>query len=364
MSEIGGVNLPTTALSWLSVNELSALAGNSERNARDACQRCHDGGAWHGVALVVRKRDGKAYEVFAPSLPPDLYDKWLATQPKPPVPVQEPVQLPTTLENRSGKMTAPEDWTEAKWKRELIEDALALPARSRARGSFIKDIAAREHTKPCGKVVRIPERTLHEWIEQLESRGIEGLVRKRRSDANESRVLISRRWDSACPLPADSKGAIKAAIEAYIAELWRSGAPGWKHVTELGQTLLMTQSHKAGWPDASPENCKLTRHFVEKFEVHRLVHIAEKDAKRYFDDHRPRVIRDSSLLLPMQMVVGDVHPVDILVTRSDGSTATPRLIAWYDVATHRLFANLILLDKGKGITRAHVWASFAAMVEA
>lgn len=65
----------------------------------------------------------------------------------------------------------------------------------------------------------------------------------------------------------------------------------------------------------------------------------------------------------MQEVVGDVHPVDILVTRPDGSTATPRLIAWYDVATHRIFATLTLLDKDTGITRADVWNSFAAMVE-
>lgn len=362
MSEIG-VNLPTTALHWLTVKELSALAGNSERNARDACQRCHEGGAWHGVALVVRKHDGKAYEVFAPSLPPNLYAKWLAAQPKPTVPVQDPVQLPATLENQPGKMTNPEDWPEAKWKRGLIEPALDLPARSRERASFIKDIAAREHTKPCGKVVRIPVRTLYQWIEKFESLGIGGLVRQRRSDANGTRGLISRRWNAACPLQADSKNSIKAAIEAYIADLWANGAPGWKHVVELGHTKLMTMSHDAGWQEASLENCKLTRHYVEKFGKHRKVHLY-KDAKRYFDKDRPRIIRDSSLLLPMQLVVGDVHPVDILVTRPDGTTATPRLIAWYDVATHRIFATLILLDKGKGITRAHVWASFAAMVEA
>lgn len=363
MSEIGGVNLPTTVLSWLSVKELSALAGNSERNARDACQRCHEGGTWRGVAMVVRKRDGKAYEVFVPSLPPDLYTKWLVAQPKPPAAVQEPVQLPATLENRHAKLAAPESIEEAKWKRGLIEPALAYPARSRARGSFIKDIAAREHTKPCGKVVRIPERTLYQWIERLESLDIGGLVRKRRHEKG-PRVLISRRWDAECPLPADRKGSIKAAIETYIKSLWSNAAPGWPDVARFGQTELMRLSHDAGWQEASLENCKLSRHFVEKFEKWRLMHMAKNDAKQLFDKHRPRVIRDSSLLLPMQMVVGDVHPIDILVTRPDGSTATPRLLAWYDVATHRIFATLTLLDKGKGITRADVWASFAAMVDA
>jgi hypothetical protein len=360
MSELGG--LPVPVGEWLSSKELAALAGIIPRNASDAFKRCVEGGEWRGYSLVVRRRDGKAYEVHAPSLPLDLYIKWQAVQPKPPVPVQEPVQLPATLENQGDKLTDPEKWPEANWKRALIEPALAYPANTKARGSFIKDIAAREHTKPCGKVVLIPERTLYQWIERLESLGIGGLVRKRRHEKG-PRVLISRRWDAECPLPADKKGDIKAAIETYIKSLWGNADPGWPDVARFGQTELMRLSHDAGWPDASLENCKLTRHFVEKFEKWRLVHMAKKDAKQLFDKHRPRVIRDSSLLLPMQIVVGDVHPVDIVVTRPDGSIATPRLIAWYDVATHRIFATLTLLDKDTGITRADVWASFAAMVE-
>lgn len=346
----------------LSTTEFAALADIDDRNARKAFKRCLDGKEWNGHALAVRKH-GRAYEVSALSLPPELLAKWLATQPKSSAPVQEPVQLPATLENQHDKLTDPEKWSEATWKRALIEPALTYPARSRARGSFIKDIAAREHTKPCGKVVRIPERTLYQWIVRLESHDIGGLVRKRRHEKG-PRVLISKRWDAECPLPADSKISIKAAIETHIKSLWGNAAPGWPDVARFGQTELMRLSHDAGWPDANLENCKLTRHFVEKFEKWRLVHMKNKDATRLFDRHRSRVIRDSSVLQPMQMVVGDVHPVDILVTRPDGITATHRLIAWYDVATHRLFATLTLLDKGKGITRADVWASFAAMVGA
>lgn len=355
-------SLPAPLGEWLSSKELAALAGIHQRKASEACKCCHEGGKWRGNALSVRRKDGKAYEAHAISLPPDLFAKWLATQPKPSVPVQEPVQLPATLENRHDKLAAPESIEEAKWKRALIEPALAHPARSRERGSFIKDIAAREHTKPCGKAVRIAERTLFKWIESFESDGLQGLARKRRREG--ARVLITQKWDAECPLPEEMKTGIKAAIETYIKSLWASANPGWPDVARFGQTQLMQLSHEAGWQDATLENCKLTRYLVEKFESWRIVHTKGKDAKQLFDKHRPRVIRDSSLLQPMQMVVGDVHPVDIRVTRADGSTATSRLIAWYDVATHRIFATLILLDKGKGITRAHVWASFAAMVEA
>jgi hypothetical protein len=193
---------------FLTTTEFAALADIDDRNARKAFKRCLDGKEWNGHALAVRKR-GRAYELNVLSLPPDLYAKWLEAQPKPPAPVAEPVQLPATLENRHDKLAAPESIEEAKWKRALIEPALSHPARSRARGSVIKDIAARKHTKPCGKSVRIAERTLFQWLERYESDGLQGLVRQRRRE--EARVLITKKWDSDCPLPADSKSSIKAA---------------------------------------------------------------------------------------------------------------------------------------------------------
>jgi hypothetical protein len=361
MSELGSLSAPVAA--WLSSKELAALAGIIQRNARDACKCCYEGGKWRGHALEVQKKNGKAYEVHAPSLPPDLFDKWLESQPKPPAPVQAPAptQLPATLENRAEKLASSKALEEAKWKRWLIEDALAHPARSRERGSVIKDIAALKHTKPCGKIVRIAERTLFDWIERFENDGLQGIVRKRRHDG--PRVLITQKWDAACPLPDGIKGGIAAAIDKYIVNQWRSANPGWCYVADHAQSMLMELSRKAGWPDATLENCKLTRAAVEKHRQYGLVHIAEKDAKRLFDDYRPRTRRKHSLLLPMQEVVGDVHPLDVVVLREDGTPATPRFIAWYDVATHRLTGTLILLDQGTGVTQADVWASFAAMVE-
>lgn len=283
MSECG--SLPALVGAWLTSKELAALAGIHQRKASEACKCCHEGGKWRGRVLEVRRKDGKAYEVHAPSLPPDIYVKWLAEQPKPPAPVQEPVQLRATLENRHDKLAAPESIEEAKWKRALIEPALTYPARSRERGSFIKDIAAREHTKPCGKAVRIAERTLFKWIESFESEGLQGLARKRRREG--ARVLITQKWDAECPLPEEMKTGIKAAIETYIKSLWASANPGWPDVARFGQTELMRLSRDAGWQDASLESCKLTRYFVEKFESWGLVHTKEKDAKRFFDQHHP-----------------------------------------------------------------------------
>ncbi|QEL21645.1 hypothetical protein FQV39_02870 [Bosea sp. F3-2] len=69
-------------------------------------------------------------------------------------------------------------------------------------------------------------------------------------------------------------------------------------------------------------------------------------------------------MMPMAIVVGDVHPVDIMLAREHGSTAHARAIGWLDMATNRIWLDLVLLPKGKGITNAHVIRSFVNMVEA
>lgn len=349
---------------WLSVSELASLAGGiSERKARGACERCHKGGTWRDAALVVRKRDGKAYEVFAHSLPPELYTKWLAAQPAPLVPALEARQLPALPEKPGIRLPEPEWTEEAKWKLALIKPALAHPPRSRARGEAIAALAAIEHTKPDGRAIRIGERTLSDWIKKYEASGtLQGLVRQRRHDA--PRVFITREWDAACQLPEDAKAAIADRITRHIKSLWKSADPGCNNTARLATSALQRFCHEAGWHEASLEDCRITRHAVEKYRQYSLSHTYRKDAKRFFDDFRPRIERDHSLLRPMEQVVGDVHPLDVYVRREDGSTATPRFIAWYDVATHRLCGTLHLLDAGTGVTQALVWASFAEMVEA
>lgn len=67
----------------------------------------------------------------------------------------------------------------------------------------------------------------------------------------------------------------------------------------------------------------------------------DKGARQFFDRMLPRTCRHREGLQPMDIVVGDVPPIDILLTCADGSTATPRAIAWLGVATRRLHAALV-----------------------
>ena len=73
-------------------------------------------------------------------------------------------------------------------------------------------------------------------------------------------------------------------------------------------------------------------------------------------------MRGRAGLLPMEIVMGDVHPVDILNKREDGSEATARMVSWLDLATNRVFYTLFLFEKGRSVTQAHIAYSFVQMV--
>lgn len=339
-------------MEFLTTAEFAALAGIAERNARKAIMTCLAGKKWRGAELAVSKRDGKAYEVFAPSLPSDLFAKWRAAQQKAPIPIQEMRQLPALPEKPGIRLPEPEWIEEAKWKRALIEPALARPPRSRARGNEIKDIARNEGIKA---------RTLSDWIKRFEADGLQGLVRQRRHDA--PRVFITREWDAACQLPDETKAAIAEKITTHVKSLWRTANSGCNNTARLATTELQRLCHEAGWDGATLEHCRITRAAVEKYRHYSLVHTFGKDAKAYFDHHRPRIQRDYASLHPMELVVGDVHPLDVAVRREDGSIATPRFIAWIDAATRRLRGTIVLLDKATGVTQSDIWASFDEMVE-
>jgi hypothetical protein len=67
-------------------------------------------------------------------------------------------------------------------------------------------------------------------------------------------------------------------------------------------------------------------------------------------------------MMPMDWVVGDVHPVDIVMMRADGSAAHARMIAWLDIATNRLRFDLVLCESGTGIRNADLIQSFCRML--
>lgn len=352
---------------WVDAARLAELAGVTEQAIRLGITKCVTGGTWRNHALQVRTKDGgpasarNPYLVHVDSLPPALAGAYYERHAKAVQPVEvktgPALPMPTTLDPKAARKHA-----EARWKLEILLPALEFPKGSRARGQAIKDIARVTHTDLAGKRRKIGARTLQEWIQKLEEADDPAVLARKDREEKPERTIICRAWDAACPLPHETKLAIAADLRGYVRGLWAK-MPGHTVIEQLASSKLTKACLAAGWAAATYELCRVGRHFVEKHSETRILYIKDKDAKRWSDEFIPRIKRTREGMRPGDLVVGDVHPVDILVRRADGSEATPRLIGWYDLATGDLFCTLVLLDKGKGITQAHIAASFAAMVE-
>lgn len=280
---------------WLETVEFSELAGIHRTNSLAALKRCHAGGTWHNAALHVRLvasvggNSGQAYQVFAPSLPPELAAAWKEAHPELfKVAEAEAVPAPTAPETHAEKLYRRRVEV-ADFRLSIILPALRYGHRTRGRTDSV---------------------------------------------ANGIKSLLS---DSFTPLPK---------------------------VQLLMTAELVRLSREAGWNDASLENCDIGINQVRKYKHYRIENIRRHDAQEWSDTLNPRIHRKKGQLRPMDIVMGDVHPVDILKERKDGTTATARMISWYDVATGRYIADYVLCNPRQGITQAHIAASFVKMIKA
>ena len=221
--------------------------------------------------------------------------------------------------------------------------------------------------------------TIRAWIREYDERGIAGLCRKGRSDRGEARVVISKVWDAGVPFSDEVKTEIAAKLTKYVKSVWatagggkgkgaaKSGG-GWKICARLATKELIKLTQAAGLVVSAQELlslCNVPRSFVDTPELRNFAIIALKnnDAKAFADTAAPRTRRTRSGMVPMELVVGDVHHLDIYLQRADGSKFTPKVIAWLDLATNRVFATVHFLPKGKGIRQEDVIMSFIEMTQ-
>jgi len=381
---------------WISVSQFASLADISERKARNVLSQCHAGTPWRGCRLNVRRAPGRGgpgglrYEVRLDSLPADLQAKWQAAR----LPVSDAApegQAPATAEGGCAVPARPEAQCRAsvpaaapgasvaaaagarewEWRLEIIRPALACPAGSRGRAEAVNRIAATEYRGPDGGTKRVSTRSVWRWIAAYDGgrgtgQGVAGLTRKERRDRRAARVIVSRRWDAAVPFDEPVKRDIADKLRTRVRSLWAENVPGWCQVARLARTHLVELTRRAGFdkPDAELLTlCAVPRALVERERRYRKVGIKRKDAKSFFDHDVPRVRRTRAGMAPMEVVNADVHPMDVLVHRPDGSICTPRMIAWHDIATNRVFATFVILPEGQGIRQEHVVKSFIDMTQ-
>lgn len=339
--------------SFLSVPDVARLAGLSERAVEKAVARSlrEPAYSWRGARLSVRimhgrgGRSGRQYEVRSESLPLDLQ---LCVK-----------QLHTASAPQLSH--GPHAQEERDFRFFVIGPALAHPKGSNERGAAIREIASRDHRRSGKMPCRLSERTIQRWLDDYETHGAAGLGRARRADAGERLTIIARQWDRAVPFDDAEKRRIERAVREYIGGLHAAGESA-AILAELAALRLQKLTRSAGC-DLDIAKCRLPSQFLDSMRVYRRQALKARDRKAY-EDQKPRIRRTRDGLAPMAIIVGDVHPVDIVLSREDGSTAHARAIGWLDMATNRIWLDLILLEKGKGITNAHVIRSFINMVEA
>jgi len=341
---------------FLSVGELVEVSGSTRQAVEKALQKivCGRSTTWRGATLIVRQvrgrggRSGWQYEVRADSLPLDLQERWKA--------LQSGVDRPL----RHGERAK----AERSWWQALLQPVLAHPKHSRERGAAIAAIVANGHVRPNGSLLRPSERMIQRKLAAFEGGGLATLAGHKRADAGVARVILSRTWDKAVPFGDAEKERIAAVLRDYVRGLIRAGdAP--RSIRALAAWRLAQITRAAGFDPGEAELaaiCRVPDNFIRAEKVYRKVYTFEKD-RRAFEARKPRIGRTATLL-PMQLVVADVHPLDILMLRPDGSEAYPKAIAWKDEGTNRLWFDVVLLEKGQGITNADVIGSFVRMVTA
>lgn len=351
---------------WVPVSVFCGLVGISRVKASAALRKCFTGGTWNGTALQVRK-NGRAYEVRAASLPLPLYTKFRDQNPN----LFKPAQLPVTTRT----VTPDVDLSrisllvnhrhEAEWKAEIIAPALKWPWKTPARAMVLRQLAEKDYIRPTdGKPVSFSAKTLGKFCSDFEMGGVEALVRKPRAREEEHRYLINKKWEKACPLELPVKTRIAEAVEQYVVDLWGNGAPSRDKVRNMASAKLFTLCREAGWADATLKACDVGQYVVERNQGYRDLAIRHRDAKHFSDKHKPRVARTREGFAPGEAIVADVHPVDVLLSRPDGSTYTARMIAWYDLGTNRFFYTLLHPGPRQSVTQADIARSFFELCQA
>lgn len=228
--------------------------------------------------------------------------------------------------------------------------------------AFAEAVAGAVYGAGRKKGQQIGARTLRRWVVDYETRGLLSNRRKGRADKGATRVIAWRMWDramDAAGIPKDRQIEIATAISNRVRSLWRSKVSSTANNQTLARKFCRDIAHAEGvgldLEITDPLFCPPASFAGDRVRKRaRLASIKQTDAGRYAADFTPRIRRHREGLAPLDMVAADVRHSDIIVTRPDGSEATPKMVAFLDLATNRVFSRIFLLPKGKAVTRRHV----------
>lgn len=353
----------------ISAKAFAAAFGITPQAAREAFRVCSTGGRWRGESLPVHKmpgnRGGARGKVWA--LRPDLCSPELRAL----LGLSE--TLPSTSIEDCLKGRA-EAWqvTVAADKYRILTPVLLTRPGSPERAQAIRDLAAQPAHQVGGAWTRVKERTLYDWLSAAEG-DVSGLLPAPRSDRGRRRLRISRAWDMGCGLPEDVQEQVAAKLAGAARGLLAKGRCE-RNVRTLCAVELQKLTMEAGadLPKAQlVQLCKLNVKWSAQFRKMKAVHAFDADNKTYTDRHEFHV-RPSLTARPMEVLMGDVHTVDLTISAALSSrfkqvrdiafdaaiagevSVKAWLIAWMDGASGYMWATPVITGPGQGITQQDV----------
>ena len=377
----------TTGDVWLSTDELASLADVAPR----ITQRALKSRRWRGADLVVREeasnvgRGGKVLRVHVDSLPADLRAAWYLERGITLHEKHDPITGETLLvpEQKFERDTHHEErLNKARWRHDVIKPALVWPKGSSERATVIKGLGTLERLLLNGKRGSVASKTIYRWICDFEegNAGLAGLMPKENIAKGIRKTIVTRAWDAffEAHIDADAHAHVADQLTHYIRSLWGSGERGKYAVSEKATTKLIEISRdlsvvgfealELGRPvtragDATQfEVCFVNTRRVSQERKYGLLAIKRQDNAKFQDEYVPHLVRDYSAYKPRDIIVGDVHPTDVMMLRPDGSKVYPKAISWMDIATNEIHMTFVMCEPGEGIKREHVAMSFEAMV--
>jgi len=247
-----------------------------------------------------------------------------------------------------------------------IQPLMALPDRHRGRRAMAEAIA---------RDLGVSFQQVYRYEQKARVGGLDALVRMgSRSDRGTARVVVSKEFEAwaaglvaAWPAGGFDVARLADMLRAKVRGAWTGGADGERQCWLKATAWLAKDLRAAGCPDgwlARLLNLPVARRFVGAEGQHfRVAGKSLRDGKALYDDNLTPVRRTAQAYLPGDLVCGDISPLDIPCLRPDGSTMYARMISWHDVATNWLWIDLFPVEKGEGVRREHVAASFARMCE-
>lgn len=216
------------------------------------------------------------------------------------------------------------------------------------------------------------ERTLRDWVNAAETNTAE-LLPSARNDRGQRRVRITRAWDTNCGLTEDVQARIAGKLAGVARGLLAKGRSE-RNVRTLCTVELQKLTAKAGaaLPKAQlAQLCKLNSKWSAQFSEMKAAHAFAADNKTYTDRHEFHIKRGLTAR-PMEVLMGDVHTVDLTISAALSSkfkklrdaafdaaiagevSVKAWLIAWMDGSSGYMWATPVITGPGQGITQQDV----------